>query len=142
MLTLSIYHTGRNLDCKLLFFSGRNCHVEESTQGCLVLVSAIRLRQVRTALVIVSHLTYPLTMRVVGTPQITSQLLHFSLFSTALWDLVNSWPILSLMLSSHLFFCLPCLLSPFTLPCKMILARPDERETCPYHFNLCFFTMV
>ena len=24
-----------------------------------------------------------------------------------------------------------CLLPPFTVPCKMVLARPDERETCP-----------
>ena len=33
--------------------------------------------------------------------------LHFSLFYTALWDLANSGPVHSLMLSSHLFFCLP-----------------------------------
>ena len=58
-------------------------------------------------------------------------LLHFSLFSTALWDLANSRPVHSLILSSHLFFCLPCLLPPFTVPCKMVLARPGERETCP-----------
>ena len=50
--------------------------------------------------------------------------LHFSLFSTALWDLVNSRPLHSLMLSSHFFLCLPCLLPPFTMPCKMLLARP------------------
>ena len=31
---------------------------------------------------------------------------------------------------------------PFTVPCKMTLARPDERETCPYHFCLCLFMMV
>ena len=31
---------------------------------------------------------------------------------------------------------------PFTVPCKMVLARPDERETCPYHFSLHFFMMV
>ena len=51
--------------------------------------------------------------------------LHFSLFSTALWDLPDSRPVHSLMLSSHLFLCLPCLLPPFTVPCKMVLARPD-----------------
>ena len=48
--------------------------------------------------------------------------LHLSLFSTALWDLANSRPVHSLMLSSHLFFCLPCLLSPpppFTVLWKM-----------------------
>ena len=69
-------------------------------------------------------------------------LLHFSLFSTALWDLANSRPVHSLILSSHLFFCLPCLLPPFTVPCKMVLARPDERGTCAYQFSLRLLTMV
>ena len=55
--------------------------------------------------------------------------LHFSLFFTALSDLPNSRPVHSLMSSSHLFLCPPCLLPPFTVPCKMVLARPDERET-------------
>ena len=58
-----------------------------------------------------------------------TRFLYFSLFSTALWDLANSRPVHSLMLSSHLFLCLLCLLPPFTVPCKMVLARPDERET-------------
>ena len=52
--------------------------------------------------------------------------LHFSLFSTALWDFANSRPVHSLMFSSHLFLCLPCLLSPFTVPCEMVLARLDN----------------
>ena len=55
--------------------------------------------------------------------------LNFSLFSTALWDLVNSRHVHSLMLSSHFFLCLPRLLPPFTVLCKMVLARPDEWET-------------
>ena len=42
----------------------------------------------------------------------------------------------------HLFFCLSCLLPSFTAPCKMVLARPDERQTCPYHFSLRLLTMV
>ena len=67
---------------------------------------------------------------------------HFSLFSTALWGLANSRPVHSLMLSSHLFLCLPRLLPPFTVPCKMVLARPNEQETCPYHCSLRLFTMV
>ena len=46
--------------------------------------------------------------------------LRFSLFSTALCDLANSRPVHSLMLSSHLFLCLPCLLPPFAVPCKMV----------------------
>ena len=76
------------------------------------------------------------------TDDFATSFLHFSLFSTALWDLPNSRPVHSLMLSSHLFLCLPCLLSLFTVPCKMILARPDERETWPYHCSLHLFTMV
>ena len=62
------------------------------------------------------------------TDDFATSFLHFSLFTTALWDLLNSRPVHSLMLSSHLFFCPPCL-PPFTVPCKMVLARPDEWET-------------
>ena len=28
------------------------------------------------------------------------------------------------------------------MPCKMVLTRPDERETCPYHLSLRLFTML
>ena len=62
------------------------------------------------------HLTYPSTARVGGAPQMASQPVSsffFSPFSTALWDSVNSRPVHSLMLSSHLFSCLPCFSSPF-----------------------------
>ena len=62
------------------------------------------------------------------TDDYATSFLHFSLFSTALWDLPNSRPVHSLMFC-HLFLCLPCRLPPFTVPCKMVLVRPDERET-------------
>ena len=75
------------------------------------------------------------------TDDFTASFLHFSLFSTVLWDLPNSRPAHSLM-SSHLFLCLPCLLHPFIVPRKVVLARPHKRETCPYHFSLCLFPMV
>ena len=45
------------------------------------------------------------------TDDFATSFLHFSLFSTALWDSPNSRPVHSLMLSSHLFLCLPS--SPF-----------------------------
>ena len=77
-----------------------------------------------------------------NTDDFTTSFLHVSLFSTAPWDLANSRPVHFLMLSSHLFLCLPCLLPPFIVPCKMVLARPDERETCPYHCSLRLFTKV
>ena len=38
------------------------------------------------------------------TDDFTTGFLHFSLFPTALWDLANSRPVHSLMLSFHLFF--------------------------------------
>ena len=58
------------------------------------------------------------------TDDLATSFLHFPLFSTALWDLPNSRPVHSLMLSSHRFLCLPCLLPPFTAPCKMLFL-PD-----------------
>ena len=72
------------------------------------------------------------------TDDITTSFLRLFLFFTALWDSANSRPVHSLMLSSHLLLCLPCLLPH----CKMVLARPDERETCPYHCSLVLFTMI
>ena len=56
------------------------------------------------------------------TDDFATSFLYFSRLSTALWDH-------SLMLSSHLFLCLPCLLPLLTVSCKMVLVRPDERET-------------
>ena len=47
------------------------------------------------------------------TDNFTTSFLHFSPFSTALWDLANSRPVYILMLSSTLFFRLPWLLTPF-----------------------------
>ena len=76
------------------------------------------------------------------TDDFATSFLHFSLFSIALWDLPNSRPVHSLMLFSHLFLCLPCLLPPLTVPCWMVLARPEDRKTWPYHCSLCLFTMV
>ena len=84
----------------------------------------------------------PLTARVVGAPQMILQPV-FSIFPcSALWDLPNSRPVHFLMLSSHLFLCLSYLLPPFTVPCKMVLARPDEQEAWPYHYSLRLFTIV
>ena len=62
------------------------------------------------------------------TDDLATIFLHFSLFSTALWDLPNSRPVHSLMLSSHLFLSLPCLLPAFTVPWKMVLARSGDGD--------------
>ena len=81
--------------------------------------------------------TDPLTTRVVWAPQITSlpvsSIFPCSPLPSGTWRTPG--------LSSHLFFCLPCL-PPFTVPYKILFAKPDERDTCPYHRSLCLFTMV
>ena len=80
------------------------------------------------------HLSFNREGRWGTTDNFATSFLHFSLLSTAHWDLANSRPN-SLFLSSHIFLCLPCLLLPFTVPWKMVLARPDERETWLYHYS-------
>ena len=98
-------------------------------------------------IIITIIIIYPLTARVVGAPQMIQMISQpgssiFSLFSTALWDSVNSRPVRYLVLSSYLFLCLPCLLPPLSVPSKMVLARPDEQETWIYRCSLHLFTMV
>ena len=68
---------------------------------------------------------------------ISQPVFPFSLFSSALWDLPNSRPVHSLMLSSHLFL---SALSSSPLHCALQdgLARPDEREIHTSHsINIC-----
>ena len=57
------------------------------------------------------------------TDDFTTSLLHFSLFSTALWDLANSRPVHSLLLFSHLFLCLPCLLQDTVISFTVLAKR-------------------
>ena len=66
------------------------------------------------------HLSLNREGRLGNTDDFATSFLHFSLFSTALCDLANSRSVHSLMLSSHLFLYLPCLLLPFTVSCKMV----------------------
>ena len=106
--------------------------------------TTVKFRSVSFIVIVIIIIMYPLTARVVGSSQMISQPVFsiFPLFSTALCDLANSRLVHSLMLSSQLFLCLPYLLPPFTVPCKMVLARRDEWETWPYHCSLQLFTIV
>ena len=67
---------------------------------------------------------------------------HPSLSSAALRKSQIPIPAHSLMLSSHLFFCLPLLLAPFTVPCRIVFAMPEDLEMWPYHLSFRFSTMV
>ena len=81
----------------------------------------VLLRHVTT----IHGLTYHLFLNQGGrwdtTDDFATSFLNFTLFSTALWDMVNSRSVHSLMLSSHLFLSLPCLLPP--PPPSLCLAR-------------------
>ena len=76
------------------------------------------------------------------TDDVATILFHPSLSSAALRESPNPIPVHSLMLCSHLFFCLPLLLAPFTVPCRIVFAMPEDLEMWPYHLNFRFFTMV
>ena len=67
---------------------------------------------------------------------------HHSLSSAALRESLNPIYVYSLMLSSHLFFCLPLLLASFTATCNIVFAMPEYLEMWPYHPSFRFFSMV
>ena len=94
-----------------------------SCERCVFWVQNSSRRKVTVAYKLSSHLSLKHEGRWGTTDDFATSFLHFPLFSTALWDLANSRLVHSLMLSTHLFLCLPCLLPPFTVPCKMVLVR-------------------
>ena len=85
----------------------------------------------------------PLTARVVGAPQMILQPV-FSIF-TVLHCPLGLAELQACPFPDVVFPPLPLSAlstSPFTVPCKMVLARPDERESRSYHFSLRLFTIV
>ena len=89
-------------------------------------------------------LFYPITLegRRGTTDEFTTIPFHLVLFSAALVELAKSIPVHSLILSSHLFFCLPLFLFPFTVPCRIVFAKPEDLETWPNHLSFRFLTRV
>ena len=63
------------------------------------------------------------------------------LFSADLVELTNSIPVHSLILSSHLFLCLP-LLYPFTVPYRTLFTKPEDFETWQNLLSFRFLTRV
>ena len=91
-----------------------------------------------------SILFYPITLegRRGTTDEFATIPFHLDLFSAALVELAKSIPVHSLILSSHLFFCLPLFLFPFTVPCRIVFAKPEDLETWPNHLSFRFLTRV
>ena len=89
-----------------------------------------------------SYLSHSLADHWDTTVDFTTSFLHSSRFLAFHSVIFHSRPVHSLMLSSHRFLCLPLRLPPSTVPCRIVLASPDDRVTCPYHFSLRLFTEV
>ena len=94
--------------------------------------------------ILFSILFYPITLggRRGTTDEFATIPFHLDLFSAALVELAKSIPVHSLILSSHLFFCLPLFLFPFTVPCRIVFAKPEDLETWPNHLSFRFLTRV
>ena len=88
------------------------------------------------------HLSHSLFDRWGTKDDRATTVLHSSLFSAFRRASPNFNPVDSVMLSSHLFFCLPLLLPPCTVPCRIIFASPVDLVLCPYHLSFHFFTVV
>ena len=87
--------------------------------------------------------TYPVVNDHWGATDVASLPLHFILFSASLTASQNCNPVHSAKLFFQHFFCRSLLLPPCTVPYKIVLASPDDLDTCPnVHFNLRFFTVV
>ena len=113
----------------------------EHLQNCVLLLKKLR-KSASAILARHHHLFLNCEGRWGTTDDFTTSFLHFSLFSTALWDLANCRPVHSLMfIPTSSSVCLVFFPLSLCLPCKMVLARPDERETWPYHCSLHLFTM-
>ena len=91
-----------------------------------------------------SILFYPITLegRRGTTDEFATIPFHLDLLSAALVELAKSNPIHSLILSSHLFFCLLLFLFPFTVPCRIVFAKPEDLETWPNRLSFRFLTRV
>ena len=91
-----------------------------------------------------SILFYPITLegRQGTTDEFATTPFHLDLFSAALVELAKSIPVHSLILSSNLFFCLPLFLFPFTVPYRIVFAKPEDLETWPNHLRFRFLTRV
>ena len=89
------------------------------------------------------HSLYASCLQVVGAPQMTSQQpLSTFPFTAALVEPGQSIPVHSLILTSHLFFCLPLLLFPSTVPCRIVFAKPEDLETWSNHLRVYFLIVV
>ena len=87
------------------------------------------------------YLTRSLADRWGTTADFITSFLHSSRFSAFRSMILHSRPVNYLMLSSHRFLCLPLHLSPWTVPCRIVLASPDNHAKYPTS-SVCIFSLM
>ena len=127
--------SGIRKDSLIYKMSGMNFDFKTSRADC---------RRQKYSFSVYSILFYPITLegRRGTTDEFATIPFHLDLFSAALVELAKSIPVHSLILSSHIFFCLPLFLFPFTVPCRIVFAKPGDLETWPNHLSFRFLTRV
>ena len=108
-----------------------------------VIWSCTRLSESGTVQSYLSSLVYPIILhgRWDTTDDFATTPSHLVLSSGTLTELAKSSPVHSLILSSQLFFCL-LLLFPFTVPCRIVFAIPEDLQTWPNYPRFRFLTIV
>ena len=102
-------------------------------KGCLV-CEWISLHSVRQ---LSSYLSRILADRWGTTVEFTTSFLYSLWFSAFHSSIFKASPLFDVVFPSF-----PLRLSPWTVPCRIVLASPDDRVTCLYHFSLRLFTEV
>ena len=97
-----------------------------------------------TKMVARTYLFYPITLkgRRSTTYEFATIPFHLDPISAAPVELAKSILVHSLILSSHLFFCLPPFLFPLTVPCRIVFPKPEDLETWPNHVSFRVLTKV
>ena len=128
---------------KLTEYSTASGQLRLNTPRWQANVANITLQSYHTRYNITSlHLSHSLVDRWGTKDDRATTVLHSSLFSAFRRASPSFNPVHSVTLSSHIFFCLPLLFPPCTVPCRIIFASPVDLVLCPYHLSLRFFTMV
>ena len=142
---LSSIHFAQSVSRPLFMPSAKHVLLADAQkQGHILILQQIMGSKSNQDTVDYSILFYPITLggRRGTTDEFATIPFHLDLFSAALVELAKSIPVHSLILSSHLFFCLPLFLFPFTVPCRIVFAKPEDLETWPNHLSFRFLTRV
>ena len=97
-----------------------------------------------TSISILFFLFYPIALESCRdtTDEFATIPFHLVLFSAALVELAKSIPVHSLIFSFHLFFCIPFVLCPYTVPCRIAFAKPEDIQMWRNYLSFHILTRV